>query len=340
MRPDTPGEPDRVFLKLENVRTDKGSGIFDVGVRPRQNRPMSTLALYHFLASPPPRVPVGPWRRWNDQGARGHPRGRRYDARPAPERKARHPHCSSRRQLERRRHLCRPSQPRSPFWPMRAAAAALRCLTEGPDWPLLAVAGLAWVILLAADQSRARRRSAWPEARPDCVSALVAFLAGGMGWGRGLVRGLGRHACRDDGAAAPSPLKPRATICALRTAHTLACVSFSRPSLRLGSHRHGLDGGRVRLSASRLVGFRRYWSRGRRRPDLARRALQADRPQSKPCAAAPSRLRRAGRRGCNALWRPVRRLVRRLVLAIDARADDRRRRASRDDGRRSRAHAV
>ena len=40
------------------------------------------------------------------------------------------------------------------------------------------------------------------------------------------------------------------------------------------------------------------------------------------------RLWRAGRRGCNALWRPVRRLVRRLVLAIDARADDGRRRAS------------
>ena len=224
---------------------------------------------------------------------------------------------------------------------MRAAAAALRCLTEGPDWPLLAVAGLAWVILLAADRI--------PGAPPICVAggadpiasgALVALLAGGMGWGRGLVRGLGRHACRDDGAAAPSPLKPRATICALRTAHTLACVFFSRPSLRLGSHRHGLDGGCVRLSASRLVGFRRHWSRGRRRPDLARRALQADRPQSKPCAAAPSRLRRAGRRGCNALWRPVRRLVRRLLLAIDARNDDGRRRASRNDGRRSRAHAV
>jgi tyrosinase len=33
MAPDTPGEPDRVFLRLENIRGKEGSGIFDVFVR-------------------------------------------------------------------------------------------------------------------------------------------------------------------------------------------------------------------------------------------------------------------------------------------------------------------
>jgi len=39
MRPDTPGEPDRVFLKLEGIRTDKGSGAFEVYVRPSPDAP-------------------------------------------------------------------------------------------------------------------------------------------------------------------------------------------------------------------------------------------------------------------------------------------------------------
>ena len=55
---------------------------------------------------------------------------------------------------------------------------------------------------------------------------------------------------------------------------------------------------------------------------------------------AASGLRRAGRYGHDALWRPVRRLVRRLLLAIDACVDDGRRRASRNDGRRRHPHAV
>ena len=224
---------------------------------------------------------------------------------------------------------------------MRAAAAALRRLSTGGARLASPGSGRAGLgDLLAADRIPARRRSAWPEAPTRLRQRACGSPRWRDGWVAVLFAALVAMPVAMTAPLLSSPLKPRATICALRTAHTLACVFFSRPSLRLGSHRHGLDGGCVRLSASRLVGFRRYWSRGRRRPDLARRALQADRRNSKPCAAAPSRLWRAGRRGCNALWRPVRRLVRRLVLAIDARADERRRRASHDDGRRSRAHAV
>ena len=57
---------------------------------------------------------------------------------------------------------------------MRAAAAALRCLTEGPDWPLLAVAGLAWVILLAAERI--------PGAPPICVAGGADPIAAARLW--------------------------------------------------------------------------------------------------------------------------------------------------------------
>ena len=57
---------------------------------------------------------------------------------------------------------------------MRAAAAALRNLTEGPDWPLLAVAGLAWVILLAAERI--------PDAPPICVAGGADPIASARLW--------------------------------------------------------------------------------------------------------------------------------------------------------------
>ena len=62
MRPDTPGEPDRVFLKLENVRTDKGSGIFDVGVRPSPESPyvdVGSVSLFGVAAASSSRGPHG-----------------------------------------------------------------------------------------------------------------------------------------------------------------------------------------------------------------------------------------------------------------------------------------
>jgi predicted metal-binding membrane protein len=57
---------------------------------------------------------------------------------------------------------------------MRAAAAAIRNLAEGPDWPLLAVAGLAWAILLAAEQI--------PGAPPICAAAGVDPVAMAHFW--------------------------------------------------------------------------------------------------------------------------------------------------------------
>jgi predicted metal-binding membrane protein len=57
---------------------------------------------------------------------------------------------------------------------MRAAAAALRSLTEGPDWPLLTVAGLAWVILLAAERI--------PDAPPICVAGGADPIASARLW--------------------------------------------------------------------------------------------------------------------------------------------------------------
>ena len=48
---------------------------------------------------------------------------------------------------------------------MRAAAAAIRTLAEGPEWPLLAVAGLAWAVLLVAERI--------PGAPPVCATGAV-----------------------------------------------------------------------------------------------------------------------------------------------------------------------
>lgn len=62
MRPDTPGEPDRVFLKLENIRTDKGSGVFDVGVRPSPEAPyvdVGSVSLFGVAAASSSRGPHG-----------------------------------------------------------------------------------------------------------------------------------------------------------------------------------------------------------------------------------------------------------------------------------------
>jgi predicted metal-binding membrane protein len=57
---------------------------------------------------------------------------------------------------------------------MRAAAAALRSLAEGPDWPLLAVAGMAWAILLGAEQI--------PGAPPICLAEGGDPMASGRLW--------------------------------------------------------------------------------------------------------------------------------------------------------------
>ena len=69
MRPDTPGEPDGCSSSLRTFGPTRARAYLTWGCAPRQNRPMSTLALYRFLASPPPRVPVGPTAALNDQGA-------------------------------------------------------------------------------------------------------------------------------------------------------------------------------------------------------------------------------------------------------------------------------
>jgi predicted metal-binding membrane protein len=57
---------------------------------------------------------------------------------------------------------------------VKAAAAALRGLAEGPDWPLLAVAGVAWTILLAAEQI--------PGAPPICVAGGADPIASTRLW--------------------------------------------------------------------------------------------------------------------------------------------------------------
>ena len=57
---------------------------------------------------------------------------------------------------------------------MRAATAALRALAEGPDWPLLAVASLAWAILAAAEQI--------PGAPPICIAGGADPIASGRLW--------------------------------------------------------------------------------------------------------------------------------------------------------------
>jgi tyrosinase len=62
MRPDTPGEPDRVFLKLENIRTDRGSGVFDVEVRPAAHAPyvdVGSVSLFGVAAASSSRGPHG-----------------------------------------------------------------------------------------------------------------------------------------------------------------------------------------------------------------------------------------------------------------------------------------
>ena len=224
---------------------------------------------------------------------------------------------------------------------MRAAAAALRCLTEGPDWPLLAVAGLAWVILLAADRI--------PGAPPICVAGGADPIASGRLWLSSLAGWDGVAVLF--AALVAMPVAMTAPLLQVPLSHVRRSALYERRTRSLAFFLAGhlcawaltvtvlmaLAFGLRLLVSSAFAATGLVLAAG---PDLARHALQADRPQSKPCAAAASRLRRAGRRGCNALWRPVRRLVRRLLLAIDARDDDGRRRASRNDGRRSRAHAV
>jgi len=62
MRPDTPGEPDRVFLKLEGVRTNRGSGIFDVQARPSPDAPyvdVGSVSLFGVATASSARGPHG-----------------------------------------------------------------------------------------------------------------------------------------------------------------------------------------------------------------------------------------------------------------------------------------
>lgn len=48
LRADTPGEPDRVFLRLENISGKDGSGIFDVFVRgpDGEHMPVGSISLF------------------------------------------------------------------------------------------------------------------------------------------------------------------------------------------------------------------------------------------------------------------------------------------------------
>ncbi len=60
INPETPAEPDRVFLKLEGVRTERGSGIFDVLVRPSAIAPyvdVGAVSLFGVAAASDPNSP-------------------------------------------------------------------------------------------------------------------------------------------------------------------------------------------------------------------------------------------------------------------------------------------